>query len=471
MARMELSVDDLLLDPDNPRIGGADSQAEALEAIVRLDANHFRTMMRSIVDHGLDPGDSLYIINETEDGEGYTVVDGNRRLAAIKVLNEPAVLQGTGLGDTIVKRLAKVAEDYDSASADLISCVLFDTRADADEWILRRHGRGMEGEARIPWGTLEIQRFQKDRTVLDVIDFVERNSTFSNDDWTQVRAEIEAKPSVLRRFLDSKKGRDWLGMSVRDEGGEKVPVFTQSPKFVLDVLTCIFEGIHAKRIDTRSHNKASEIEAYFDGLPNELHPLAKPSKTPTAFRDAEVKDDQNRPRQKKSRASSAATKAAAKSKTTKTKAPRSTLAPSRHNFAQPTTSKGQALVREASRLRLADTPLSAAFVLRAFLQHTLEKYMTDECIPMWETNSKGSSVQLKLSQKAERVIQHLVDNKKATGADLRGVKRTLTGKTDPASIQALNDYHHDKYDVPAADVLRNAWDTAEPLFIAIYGAP
>lgn len=470
MARMELSVDDLLLDPDNPRIGSADSQAEALEAIVRLDANHFGTMMRSIVDHGLDPGDSLYIIKEAEEGEGYTVVDGNRRLAALKVLHEPAFLQGTGLGDTIVKRLAKVAKDFDAASADLISCVLFNTRADADEWILRRHGRGMEGEARIPWGTLETQRFQKDRTVLDVIDFVERNSTFSNDDWAQIRAEIEAKPSVLRRFLDSKKGRDWLGISVKDEGGEKLPVFTQPPKFVLDVLTGIFEGIHAKRIDTRSHNKASEIEAYFDGLPADLQPSSKPSKTPVAFRDAEVKDGEDRPRQKKGRASSAAS-TAAKGKTTNSKAPRSTLAPSRHNFAQPTTSKGQALVREASRLRLADTPLSAAFVLRAFLQHTLEKYMTDVSLPMWETNARGSSVQLNLSQKAERVIQHLVDNKKATGVDLRGVKRTLTGKTDPASIQALNDYHHDKYDVPAADVLRNAWDTAEPLFIAIYGAP
>jgi hypothetical protein len=470
MTRMELSVDDLLLDPDNPRIGSVDSQAEALEAIVRLDANHFRTMMRSITDHGLDPGDSLYIINEAEEGEGYTVVDGNRRLAALKVLHEPAVLQATGLGDTIIKRLAKVAEDFDAASADLISCVLFDNRADADEWILRRHGRGMEGEARIPWGTLEIQRFQKDRTVLDVIDFVERNSTFSNDDWGHIRAEIEAKPSVLRRFLDSKKGREWLGMSVRDDNGEKVPVFTQSPKFVLEVLSGIFKGIHEKRIDTRSHNKASEIEAYFDGLPAGLHPTAKPSKTPLAFRDAEVNDGEDRPRQKTGGATSQAAKAA-KGKTTKSKAPRSTLAPSRHNFAQPTTSKGQALVREASRLRLADTPLSAAFVLRAFLQHTLEKYMTDENMPMWEANAKGTPVQLNLSQKAERVLQHLIDNKKATGTDLRGVKRTLTGKTDPASIQALNDYHHDKYDVPAADVLRNAWDTSEPLFIAIYGAP
>ncbi len=469
MARMELSVDDLLLDPDNPRIGSADSQAEALAAIVRLDANHFRTMMRSIVDHGLDPGDSLYIIKEADEGEGYTVVDGNRRLAALKVLHEPAVLQGTDLGDTIVKRLAKVAEDFDVASADLISCVLFDTRADADEWILRRHGRGLEGEARIPWGTLEIQRFQKDRTVLDVIDFVERNSTFSNDDWAQIRAEIEAKPSVLRRFLDSKKGRDWLGISVTDDGGEKVPAFTQPPKLVLDVLTGIFEGIHAKSIDTRSHNKASEIEAYFDGLPAKLHPRARHSKTPVAFRDAQVNDRSQRPRQKKAANDSVAK--ASKAKTTKTKSPRSTLAPSRHAFIQPASAKGQALVREASRLRLSDTPLSAAFALRAFLQHTLEKYMTDEGIPMKEKNTKGVVLELDLSQKAERVCQHLIANGRVSATNLRAVKRTLTQRNDPASIQALNNYHHDKYDVPAADVLRNAWDTAEPLFVAVYGAP
>lgn len=319
-------------------------------------------------------------------------------------------------------------------------------------------------------GSLEIQRFQKDRSLLDVIDFVERNSTFTNEEWAQIRAEIEAKPSVLGRFLESKKGREWLGLSAKDEGGEKIPTFTRAPKFVLDVLTVLFEGIHDKSINSRTYNKASEIEGYFEGLPAELHPKEKPSKTAVAFRDSEVKDGEDRPRQKKDGASASGAKDT-KGKTSKTKAPRSTLAPSRHNFAQPTTSKGQALVREASRLRLTDTPLSAAFVLRAFLQHTLEKYMTDEGLPMWEANAKGSTVQLSLSQKAERVIQHLLSSKTATGTDLRGVKRTLTGKTDPASIQALNDYHHDKYDVPAADVLRNAWDTAEPLLVAIYGSP
>ena len=97
--------------------------------------------------------------------------------------------------------------------------------------------------------------------------------------------------------------------------------------------------------------------------------------------------------------------------------------------------------------------------------------MTDEGLPMKEKNTKGIVLELDLSQKAERVCQHMISNGRASATNLRAVKRTLTNKTDPASIQALNNYHHDKYDVPTADVLRNAWDTAEPLFIAVYGAP
>jgi hypothetical protein len=468
---MELAVDDLLLDPDNPRIGSANSQAEALEAIVRLDVNHFRTMMQSISDNGLDPGDSFYIIAEAEEGGGYTVVDGNRRLAALKVLHEPAILQGTELSGSVIKRLAKVAENFDAASFALISCVLFESRTEADEWILRRHGRKQEGEARIPWGSLEIQRFQKDRSILDVIDFVERNSTFSDAAWNQIRAEVEAKPSVLGRFLETKRGRDWLGLSIREEEDERIPTFSRPPRFVLDVLATIFEGIHTKIINSRTHNKAREIELYFENLPKNLHPKGAPSKEEIAFRDAIVNDGEVRPRLKAPASAEVPAKSDTKSRTSKTKPPRSTLAPSRHAFRQPSSTKGQALVREASRLRLTDTPLSAAFVLRAFLQHTLETFMSKMSIPMKEKNTKGVVLELDLPQKAERVLQYLVDNKISSSANLRAVKRTLTNRADPASIQSLNNYHHDKYDVPAADVLRNAWDTAEPLFVAVYGTP
>lgn len=174
--RTEAEVGDLLLDLDNPRTGTVESQAEALEAIIKLNGQHFRNMMLSIKENDLDPGDSFYVIADDENQDSYIVVDGNRRLAALKVLNNPVLLDGTSLGDSAKKRLRDAAGAF--APIAPVNCVVFESREDANEWIERRHGKGLEGEGRITWGTLESDRFQRDRTVIDVIGFVERNSTF-----------------------------------------------------------------------------------------------------------------------------------------------------------------------------------------------------------------------------------------------------------------------------------------------------
>ena len=75
---LQLSVDELLLDEENPRLGSVGSQSEALETLIRLNPTHFRNMMISIKKNGLDPGDNLYVIEAEEDGD-YIVMDGNRR--------------------------------------------------------------------------------------------------------------------------------------------------------------------------------------------------------------------------------------------------------------------------------------------------------------------------------------------------------------------------------------------------------
>lgn len=194
--RTEAVVGDLLLDRENPRTGTVAGQAEALEAVIRLNGQHFRNMMVSIKENDLDPGDSFYVIADEDDEEGYVVVDGNRRLAALKVLNNPVLLDGTKLGDTVKKRLREAAGAF--APIEPISCVVFDTREDANDWIERRHGKGLEGEGRISWGTLESDRFQKDPTVLDVIGFVERNSIYDDADWQRIKKSVEKSPTTLR---------------------------------------------------------------------------------------------------------------------------------------------------------------------------------------------------------------------------------------------------------------------------------
>lgn len=456
--RTEAEVGDLLLDLENPRTGTVGGQADALEAIIKLNDKHFRNMMLSIKENDIDPGDSFYIIADDEDEDSYVVVDGNRRLAALKVLNNPILLDGTKIGESVKKRLRDAAGSF--VPIEPISCVVFESREDANEWIERRHGKGLEGEGRIAWGTLESERFQKDRTVLDVIGFVERNSTYEDADWQRIKKSVEKSPTTLRRFLVSKAGKQALGFVEKDQSDG--PSFKREPAYIIKVLSHLFSDIDAGEVNSRTYNKASDIEEYFRSLPAALGVEKQKETAPHAFATTDVKDGAKRPRL--ATKASAATPAKTKSVTP----PRLTLAPARHPFAEPAEEKGKQLLREASRLRLKDVPLGCAFLFRAMLEFATDTEMRASGIP--DKNAAGETLDLK--GRFNAVADHLTKTAGRLGkkGDLNPVKTTLNAKHGTVTIGALNGYIHNRFQKPSPDDLRNAWDHAVPFFTAIFGA-
>ena len=209
-----LTVNDLLLDVDNPRLGLVGSQSEALEAIVNLNPDHFVVMMGSIIEKGLDPGDRLYVIEAEEDG-GYVVLEGNRRLSALMVLFWPDLLDGTSLSERIRDQLLEARSGFDAGKVQKIKCICFKDPEAAREWMLTRHTGGRRGEGRIRWGSTEIQRFIGDGSIVDVIDFVGRSATFVEGEWESMKSQIESgKSSVIGRLLESAAGRKHIGISI-----------------------------------------------------------------------------------------------------------------------------------------------------------------------------------------------------------------------------------------------------------------
>ena len=256
---LELSIDELLLDEDNPRLGSVNSQSAALEAIVHLSEAHFRNLMLSIKNNGLDPGDSLYVI-EADGGDDFIALEGNRRLSALMVLNNPDVLDGTEVPDTIKKSLVRAATGFDRTKIEPIRCVKFEHREDANEWIYRRHTGTAEGEGRIQWGPLEIQRFSGDRSILDVIDFVVRNADYSDDEWESTKSVIESrKSSNLARLLESALGRKHLGILISSSGDGRTPMLGSEPKWALKVLRRIIDDVRDGIVDSADLNKVSDI--------------------------------------------------------------------------------------------------------------------------------------------------------------------------------------------------------------------
>ena len=133
----------------------------------------------------------------------------------------------------------------------------------------------------------------------------------------QVKHSVEECTERLRRLIDFPPGREWLGITVRNVDQAKVPFFDRDPEFVVSLLSRIFSDINAQKVDTRSLNKAQDIEDYFDALPDDLHPDDTPRDLPQSFRGAVVPNAAGRPRLNKTTA--AATK---KDKTVKTSPPR-----------------------------------------------------------------------------------------------------------------------------------------------------
>lgn len=458
---IEVAIDDLLLDHENPRLGSVSTQADALRALIQLSVRHFNTMMGSIREHGLDPGDLFYLVDESSETgiDGYTVIDGNRRLSALKVLRQPTLLAGLGAPEGVLKKLRAAAEGFDpSEIGENRTCILFDDRADAEDWILRRHGRNLEGEERIAWGPLEIQRFQGDRSVLDILDFVERNAVYTPEEWAALRAKLDRKSYVLRRFLESKAGIAALAIGTEKVDGKIIPTTKHSALHLLQILKRLLDDVASGEVDTRQYNKAAQIKEYFDELPETMQPKSDKRKSePVRFSDLDLTPKKKPAPPPQTQAPTAKTKAVKI---------RDTLSPKQVEFKQPLNAKGQQFVREAMRVRLKEEPLSAAFLLRGFIQFVIDTYMLEKNLPFWE-NEK----QLDLSVRADRVIDHLIASKLAKRGDLSGIKRRLSERANkhPSSIQALNDYHHDQYQVPDSDALRAGWDDATALFVAILG--
>lgn len=460
---VELSVDDLLLDQDNPRLGSAGSQSEALQRLIDLNPSHFRKMMQSIKDNGLDPGDSLYVIvGDTEDD--YVVLEGNRRLSALKILTRPDLLDGTTVNEAVKKSLISIVTGFDRTKVEPIRCVLFEKRDDADDWIYRRHTGAADGEGRINWGPLEIQRFLGDRSVLDVIEFVGRNADYTPEQWAETKEVIESRKSTnLSRLLESAYGQKHLGLSVSQVGTERIPMLSSDPKWALSVLQKLIEDVRDSVVDSRNLNTASEIEQYFKGLPAELQPSAKTAASPKAFKDINL-------RQPAPATGTAAPAAASKPKTTISPRLRTTLAPKKHPFKAPPTDKGRRLLREAGKIDANNFTVSSAFVLRAFIELAVEEYMIANSIPKFETKG-GKSTALDASQRADRVAKDIVDKGTFNSSDLRPFHSSIVNKPSPTSIQSLNGFVHSKFATPTPDALRAGWDASVPVFIATYGAP
>lgn len=225
---VDIEVARLRLDIKNPRLAVVPpSQRDAVSEMAADQGQRLLALCRHIAQNGLNPMERFAVIADDEGAEMYNVLDGNRRLAALRVLENPELLKGK-VSEAALKRLKEDAESF--APVIEVPCVIFATSEDADPWILLMHQSGHDGAGSVEWTNQQKARHRErmgsKEPHLQILDFVTAESKSDLSGPTVAKIERGKYPlSTLERVIQTPAVRQRLGIDV--VGGE---VVTRYPK-------------------------------------------------------------------------------------------------------------------------------------------------------------------------------------------------------------------------------------------------
>ena len=143
-----LPVDDLLFDPKNPRFpspGTGVSEPEAFHWM--LDNANIIELMNSIGEQGFFVGEPLVVIPSKATKGKFEVVEGNRRLTAVRLLHNPELA-------SVKKKAVEEASETAANKPDELPCLIFQEREEVLHYLAFRHVTGIQ-----KWGPLQKARY------------------------------------------------------------------------------------------------------------------------------------------------------------------------------------------------------------------------------------------------------------------------------------------------------------------------
>jgi hypothetical protein len=277
----KLSVTTLRLDSQNPRLtnqGRSITQPEIINYLIENEK--VIELAKSIISKGYFLNESPIVVNE--DGK-YIVLEGNRRIAACKILINPDLIKSAPRRSTIKKSL----ETFDLSLIKKVDTIISPTRKKADIMIMNRHTGGSVVEK---WDKTKQDRFIYNRfkggETVDEMAFVfginkseirkalQRYNVFieinklnlEEREKRVLQEEVKFSMTNIERIYESKYGKDFLGIDFNEQGN----VIKKLPKAEFEKrLATITEKVIKGEINSRTLNTEKEKADYFKKLISE----------------------------------------------------------------------------------------------------------------------------------------------------------------------------------------------------------
>jgi uncharacterized protein YjgD (DUF1641 family) len=468
-----IQLTEIFLDPENPRHDEIQSQRDLISAMVTDQGDKLVRLAKDIIDIGINPSDIPILIPHSSENDKYFVVEGNRRITALKLLHEPSLCSNKKLS----KRFMDLKEVFAKSPINEVQCVIYNDRESSDHWVDLKHTGANNGIGTEQWdSTAKRRRIDRQKKTprkdLQLKNFLSKCDALDSE---AQKAFKQLDITTVNRLVGDPDIRKFLGLTL-----SKGILFSKySLLETIRVLEAFFApfatgaknvtDVYHKddrtdyRIKLDQSTSADQTKAVEEPWPlNSPPPLER---TPQANNTSPSTDNNPTPQ-----TNSSQTTALGNDQTPT--APDNLAAPPEAGPASPARTPSRPLSKNRkclidksisiphkringiyTELRKLDVHAfenSVAVLFRVFLELSLDVYISKNAISTHEND--------KLRNKVEKVGKFMKQNNLLTDQQLKPVNKAVSDNHSLFSTNTLNAYVHNSTIQPKGTELNATWD-------------
>lgn len=467
--KINIKISNLFLDLQNPRYEKQPSQNEALNTIAFEQKGKLLVLLKDILENGLNPSDIPIVMPDPTKGNGYIVLEGNRRIAALKLFKKPGILTNTSMR----QKFSKLHDEYKNMPFKAVECLEVNSREEANLWIERKHEGEMNGAGTVRWDNVQKSRFLayktgKDSRAVQLIDFMK---AASEDDKEFADNLQNVSATNLERFLGTPDVRSALGLEY--DHGEYSSRLIWSE--ILKGLKAVVKRLSQDDFNVRAIYRKEDRMRFINAIPLDELP-DKSQKAETIWKlkdfsptnqpvDSTVEEDEINKEKPVDYTTSNADDTLQQEKPTN----RTSFIPESFTLSIPN-ERSNRIYSEMKQMSHIKMPNACAVMMRVFLELSVDCYL-EEFHLLKNGAISASKDSRNLKQKTNDVINQL--NQKKTYLDpakAKGIRTEINNDKSVFGIDTMNAYVHNLSFNPIPETLMLSWDNIQPFLVALWKA-
>ena len=446
-----IPLEKLLIDLSNPRHPHQASQRDAIHTIAHDQGPKLFNLAEDIVDEGLNPSD-LVIVTPAEQEDAYTVLEGNRRVAALKLLGSAKLLDSMDLPSNLKERFKALQKRAEQNVPMAINCAVV-SREEAVHWIHLKHTGENAGVGIVAWDGVQTQRFRGESPSLQAIQMVEK-SEYIDDETRKKLPKISI--TNIERVLNTPEARKALGFDVQDG---RLTISAPNEEDALARLAMLVSDVAKKEVTVSDLRLKDDRVKYAQNL------AARPLPTQQGSTNANSTNSGN------TNVNGASPTTPRPPVTRRVSPYRKALIPRDLKLTIRHTRINQ-IYHELQALDVEEFRNCCAVMLRVFVEMSVDDYAEREHISLKVQGRPGTTPppdkDLKLQVKIRTVVDYLERNGKCDKSQLHGIRTLISQEKHVLSVDSLHAYVHNKdFNPPASDLKAN-WDSIQAFVVALW---